>query len=139
VHPLVANSLHNLATLYRDQGRYAEAEPLFQRALQIREQQFGPEHPETAETIHDLAVFQDMQGNSLNALSLYQRAFTIREQVFGSEHSKTKATHQRLSALRQLLNQKTSASQNYAPSGAKRAEHLKLRAKTGEKTWRPLH
>ena len=35
--PLVATSLNNLAVLYRVQGRYAEAEPLYQRSLAIKE------------------------------------------------------------------------------------------------------
>jgi len=32
-HPSVATSLNNLAELYRNQGQYAQAEPLIQRAL----------------------------------------------------------------------------------------------------------
>jgi len=32
-HPNVATSLDNLAQLYREQGRYAEAEPLFKRRI----------------------------------------------------------------------------------------------------------
>ena len=44
-HPDVAMSLNNLATLYQDQGRYGEAEPLVQRALAIMEQRLGPDHP----------------------------------------------------------------------------------------------
>ena len=35
-HPDVANSLNNLAELYRTQGDYAMAEPLFNRSLAIR-------------------------------------------------------------------------------------------------------
>src|SRR5262245_45363123 len=35
-HLEVAQSLTSLADLYREQGRYAEAEPLFRRALTIR-------------------------------------------------------------------------------------------------------
>lgn len=35
-HPAVATSLDNLANLYRDQGRYSEAESLFVQALEIR-------------------------------------------------------------------------------------------------------
>ena len=35
-HPDVAASLNNLAELYRAQGKYADAEPLYQRALVIR-------------------------------------------------------------------------------------------------------
>ena len=34
---VIAVCLNNLANLYRDQGRYAEAEPLYKRALAIRE------------------------------------------------------------------------------------------------------
>ena len=44
--PTSATSLNNLAVLYQAQGRYAEAEPLYQRALAIREKALGPEHPD---------------------------------------------------------------------------------------------
>ena len=43
-HPDVAQSLGNLRELYRDQGKYAEAEPLYQRALSIFEEVLGSEH-----------------------------------------------------------------------------------------------
>jgi tetratricopeptide (TPR) repeat protein len=36
-HPAVATSLNNLAALYQAQGAYAQAEPLLDRALDIRE------------------------------------------------------------------------------------------------------
>jgi len=44
---LFATDLAHLAELYPDQGRSAEAEPLFERALPIREKVLGPEHPDT--------------------------------------------------------------------------------------------
>lgn len=44
---LIADSLNNLAELYRDQGKYEEAEPLYQRALAIYERVLGADHPET--------------------------------------------------------------------------------------------
>ncbi|TYT71705.1 tetratricopeptide repeat protein, partial [Microcystis aeruginosa] len=37
-HPDVATSLNNLAGLYRSQGKYTEAEPLFLEALDLRKQ-----------------------------------------------------------------------------------------------------
>ena len=40
--------LNNLAALYHASGAYAKAEPLYQRALAIREKALGPEHPDTA-------------------------------------------------------------------------------------------
>jgi tetratricopeptide (TPR) repeat protein len=43
----VAASLNNLAALYYKQGHYAEAEPLYKRALAIDEKAIGPEHPRT--------------------------------------------------------------------------------------------
>ncbi len=44
--PMSAQSLNNLAVLYQAQGRYAEAEPLYKRALAIREKALGPDHPD---------------------------------------------------------------------------------------------
>jgi tetratricopeptide (TPR) repeat protein len=40
-HVRVAISLNNLATLYRLQGRYGEAESLYKRSLNIKEQALG--------------------------------------------------------------------------------------------------
>jgi len=49
-HPDTATSLNNLAELYHSQGKYEQAEPLYQRALAIREQALGPNHPNTNAT-----------------------------------------------------------------------------------------
>lgn len=35
-HPDIAQSLNNLAALYNDRKQYDKAEPLYERALQIR-------------------------------------------------------------------------------------------------------
>ena len=47
-HPDVATSLNNLAALYMKIGRYAEAEPLYKRSLEITETKLGKEHPHVA-------------------------------------------------------------------------------------------
>ncbi|NJO15300.1 MAG: tetratricopeptide repeat protein, partial [Thioploca sp.] len=44
-HPATALSLNNLASLLRDQGNYAAAEPLYRRALAILETKLPPNHP----------------------------------------------------------------------------------------------
>jgi tetratricopeptide (TPR) repeat protein len=54
-HPDVANSLNNLARLYQDQHRYADAEPLHKRALAITEKTLGPKHPDVATALKRLA------------------------------------------------------------------------------------
>ena len=46
--PMLRPSLNNLAELYKVQGRYADAEPLFKRSLAIREKALGPDHPDVA-------------------------------------------------------------------------------------------
>ena len=46
-HPDTSHSLNNLAALYQAQGKYEQAEPLYQRALTIYTRAFGPQHPGT--------------------------------------------------------------------------------------------
>ena len=63
-HPDVATSLNNLALLYYEQGRYADAEPLYKRSLAIREKAVGPDHPDAAAALDNLAWLYD-KGRSL--------------------------------------------------------------------------
>jgi tetratricopeptide (TPR) repeat protein len=41
----IADPAGNLAELYRAQGKYDEAEPLYKGSLKIFEKAFGPKHP----------------------------------------------------------------------------------------------
>ena len=59
--PDLAMSLNNLAGLYFGQGNYASAEPLFRRALEIREKTLGPEHPDTAASLNNLAALAEIR------------------------------------------------------------------------------
>ncbi|NEQ87226.1 MAG: tetratricopeptide repeat protein [Moorea sp. SIO2I5] len=58
-HPDVATSLNNLAGLYYNQGRYSEAEPLYQQALEIAVQQLGENHPNTQTISRNLSRLLD--------------------------------------------------------------------------------
>ena len=60
--PRLATSLNNLAALYRLQGRYAEAEPLYKRSLAIVEKALGPEHPHLAIGLDNLGQLYYAQG-----------------------------------------------------------------------------
>jgi hypothetical protein len=44
-HPDVATSLNNLAVFYESQQRYGEAEELYVRSLEIKQQVLPNEHP----------------------------------------------------------------------------------------------
>jgi hypothetical protein len=67
-------------------GAYAEAEPLFRRALAVREQVLGPEHPDLATSLHKLAYVCDVIRRSAEAESLYRRTLAVREQALDPEH-----------------------------------------------------
>ncbi|MGV0024698.1 tetratricopeptide repeat protein [Phormidesmis priestleyi] len=54
----LAISLNNLAVLYKSQGRYEAAEPLYVRSLQIYEQQLGASHPNTQKVRENLALLR---------------------------------------------------------------------------------
>ncbi len=56
-HPDVADSLNNLAALYKFTRRYSEAEPLFQQALAICEHTLGVSHPHTIKVRGNYARF----------------------------------------------------------------------------------
>jgi hypothetical protein len=48
--------LNNLAALFEAQGKYAEAEPLYRRAIAICEKTLGPEHPDTKTARENLEI-----------------------------------------------------------------------------------
>ncbi len=73
----LATSLGNLGKVYHLQGKYAEAEPLYQRSLAIGEKTLGPEHPQVAMSLNNLAGLYRAQGQHAEAEPLYQRAFAI--------------------------------------------------------------
>lgn len=88
-HPYVAGTLNNLANLYLDQGKYDEAETLYQQALGIREKRLEANHPETAQSLYDLGRLYDIQGQYAKAEPLYLSVLTIREQQLGLQHPET--------------------------------------------------
>jgi tetratricopeptide (TPR) repeat protein len=73
----VARWLNGLGSLYLDQGRYREAEPLFRRALSIQQKQFGPGHPEVAISLNNLALKGSTPNRriSIGRLFLSERRF----------------------------------------------------------------
>jgi len=72
--------------LYSDTGRYAEAEPLYQRSLQILEKALGKDHPDVASSLNNLAGLYSDTGRYAEAEPLYQRSLQIREKALGKEH-----------------------------------------------------
>ena len=82
-----------------ERARYAEAEPMYRRALEIYELQLGPTHPDTARSLNNLAALYDTQGKFADAEPLYRRALEINERVLGADHPHTQIVRRNYAAL----------------------------------------
>lgn len=100
-HPDTAVSYNNVALNLNAQGRYQDAEPLLQKALEIRERVLGEDHPNTATSYNNMASNLDAQGRYQDAEPLYRKALEICERVLGEEHPNTRSIMQKLKNLSQ--------------------------------------
>ncbi len=89
----LATSLNNLAGLYESQGRWAEAEPLYDEALKICRTLFGdrPNH-DLASSLNNLAGLYRSQGRWAEAEPLYDEALQICRTLFGDRPNNDLAT-----------------------------------------------
>jgi CHAT domain-containing protein/Tfp pilus assembly protein PilF len=67
-------------------GKYDEALPLAEHALEIRERLLGAEHRDVAAVIDSLAGIYTGRGEYVKAEPLYRRALAIREKALGKDH-----------------------------------------------------
>jgi tetratricopeptide (TPR) repeat protein len=80
---LLANQV---GLFFLDLARYAEAESLLRRALELAEQSYGREHPKVAIRLNNLAQLLKATNRLGGAEPLMRRALAIDEQSYGSEH-----------------------------------------------------
>ncbi|MDH3739346.1 MAG: tetratricopeptide repeat protein [Alphaproteobacteria bacterium] len=82
----VAETLIIVADIYKNQRRFGEAEPLYEKALAIEEELLGPEHPDLADKFGNLAELNRNQGNYAQAEQFYKRALKIDQKALGQAH-----------------------------------------------------
>ncbi|KXJ85264.1 hypothetical protein Micbo1qcDRAFT_223589 [Microdochium bolleyi] len=92
-------ALHNLGNLYADQGRRAEAEAMYQRALAGYEKALGPDHPTTRLVLRNLKLLREsiegLEGGKLRkrvktkllALFRTDRVNALKGQIGGNDNS----------------------------------------------------
>ena len=68
-----------MALLYDAQDNYAEAEPLYRRALAILEKALGPEHPNVAQVLENYAELLRKTNRKTEAAKMEARAKAIRD------------------------------------------------------------
>ena len=102
-HPEVAEILHNLALLHRDQKDYVASEKLFQESIKIRKAKFGDRHPSLANSFNSLAALYSEMGKAESAKDLYQACLAIQNQTFGPDSRDAAMTMDNLGLLHRNL------------------------------------
>ncbi|OQU95656.1 Tetratricopeptide repeat-containing protein [Cladophialophora immunda] len=92
-------AFHNLGALYVDQGKLAEAEKMYLRALQGKEAALGPDHTSTLDTVNNLGALYADQGKLAEAEKIYLRALQGKEAALGPDHTSTLNTVNNLGLL----------------------------------------
>jgi tetratricopeptide (TPR) repeat protein len=89
----VSSAIQLLAVLLdEEEGRYAEAEPLYRRELDIRRRVYGDDRPETAWAMADLADFFSRTGKGAEAVPLVWQFLAVIRRVYGDHPISANAT-----------------------------------------------
>jgi len=91
--------LNNLALVYLERGKAAEAERVLQRAIEILETALGPDHPKTIESLENLASVALVLGHSVQAEEIQRRLVSHRERTLGPNHPLTAGSLEKLALI----------------------------------------
>ncbi|KAM6224830.1 nephrocystin-3 [Rhynchocyon petersi] len=80
-HPRVAQSLHQLASVYVQWKKFANAEQLYKQALEISENAYGADHPRVARELEALAALYQKQNKYEQAEHFRKKSFKIRQKA----------------------------------------------------------
>jgi tetratricopeptide (TPR) repeat protein len=97
-HPDTAGSYNNLAHNLDAQGKYAQAQPLHEKALEISRRLLTDDHPRTATGYNNLASNLGSQGKHAQAQSLYEKALEIRRRLLTDDHPDTATGYNNVAA-----------------------------------------
>src|SRR5438045_5028330 len=70
-HTSTLHTVNNLGALYGDQGKLAEAEAMYIRALQGYEEALGPKHTSTMQMVNNLGALYGNQGKLAEEEAMY--------------------------------------------------------------------
>ena len=99
----VATLFDRLGNIYYHLGDYEKAQPLYEKALDIREKVLGEKHPDTATSYNNLAGLYESLGDYEKALPLYKKALKINKEVLGESHPSTATSYNNLAGLYRFL------------------------------------
>lgn len=84
-HPDTLTNMANLASTYRDQGRWANVEALDVQVMEASETKLGADHPDTLTSTNKLAFTFEGRGKTSEAIRL-MRDYTLRVNSLGIQH-----------------------------------------------------
>src|SRR5437764_195964 len=82
----------NMASTYRKQGRWKEAEELDAQVMGMKKRVLGTEHPDTLTSMNNLAYTWKGQDRGEEAVALMRECLQLRERVLGTEHPLTSSS-----------------------------------------------
>jgi Tetratricopeptide repeat len=88
-HPDTLTSMANLASTYRNQGRWKEAEELEVQLMKTSKRVLGAEHPNTLTSMANLASTYRKQDRWKEAEELKVQMIEMRKRVLGEKHPAT--------------------------------------------------
>ena len=93
------NSLENLASTFRNQRRWSEAELLQVQVVEMSKRLLGPEHPDTLNSMANLANVYKTQGRWNEAEQLGVQVMEMRMKLLGPEHPDTLSSMANLASI----------------------------------------
>jgi tetratricopeptide (TPR) repeat protein len=84
-----ARALNEQAEALNAQGKYAAAQPLYEKALEIRRRLLTDDHPDTAASYNDVAYNLHAQGKYAEAQLLYEKSLGIFRRLLTEDHPLT--------------------------------------------------
>jgi tetratricopeptide (TPR) repeat protein len=102
--PPVSLITNQFALFLHARANYAQAEPLYRRALGIDEASLGPDHRNVARDLNNLAVLLQDTNRLSEAEPLMRRALAIDEASFGPDHRNVARDLNNLALLLQATN-----------------------------------
>jgi tetratricopeptide (TPR) repeat protein len=89
------------AKVYQMEGKYAQAETLAVKALEVRRRSLGEDHPDTLASENNLGTLYRCEGKYDQAGMLLTKALEGRSRVLGPEHPYTLTSRYELGTLKQ--------------------------------------
>jgi eukaryotic-like serine/threonine-protein kinase len=85
-HSDTLQSQNILASIFEDEGKYAEADPLFTRVIEVRQRALGPKNPDTLDAIARLGELRIDQARYAEAEAMLRGCLDIQKQTMPSDY-----------------------------------------------------